>query len=482
MANVLLMVPPLTPKELFVRGSGSSASLIPPLGLAYIAAHLRRAGHRCRIIDGIADPQPVETLCEEAKRFDVIGMSVVSAYAIRAIELIGAIKASGCSAPIVVGGPHVTALPDSLLACGADVAVVGEGELTMCQLVEELATGRPNLPGVKGIAYRSGDRTVATGRRELIHPLDQLDLPARDLLPMDRYHTSIARSSHQPSHSMLASRGCPGLCTFCSRVTFGTRVRYFAPGRIVDEFFELRDRYGARDVAVWDDNFPADPEVAIETCDRLRSRGFDRSWSVEARVDCITREVLQALRDAGCTYIAYGFESGSQEILDRVRKHTTIEQMVGVVRMTKEAGIRIRGYFMLGLPGETADHVRRTIAFAKKLDVELASFTLFVPLPGSLDYRRAQQSGQFDPDYWKRQVLPEFNFLDRPIYVPDGMTESELLALHRSAYQQYYFRPKTLLRRIVSVRGLEDLMTMASGAKTLIANTLHRPDAAVKAG
>jgi radical SAM superfamily enzyme YgiQ (UPF0313 family) len=475
MSRVLLVLPPLAHEELFVRGSKSSASRIPPLGLAYIAAYLREHGHTCRIIDGIAEPLPLSQVAEEALAYDVVGITVVSTYAMRAVELIEALKARPDCPPVVVGGPHVTALPESLLERGADYAVVGEGEVTMLELVEALGRGDGAIRDIPGLVFRDQGEVVYTGVRELIEPLDAVPLPAREILPMHLYSSSIARATQQPSHSMLASRGCPGACTFCNKKTFGSRMRYFSVERIVEEFFLLRDTYGARDVAVWDDNFVSSPEVAIAVCDELVRRDFDISWSVEARIDAVGADVLDALKRAGCTYIAYGIESGSQRMLDRINKRITLDQIRESIRMTKQTGMHIRGYFMLGFPTETRAEMDETIRFAIELDVELASFTLFVPLPGTPEYRHACETGDFpDPEYYFHRILPEFNFPDAPLYVPEGMTAGELMAIHRSAYNRYYLRPSKILRTALSKRSPGDLLSMFKGGLTLVQNALCR--------
>lgn len=475
MAKVLLIQPPLTKNELFVRGSRTSASLIPPLSIAYIASCLNKLGHECTIIDGVAQPLSFSEIFEIAKNFHVIGITIVSTYAVRAIQLIEALKKNGISQPIVIGGPHVTALPKSLATRKADYAVVGEGEITMCELVESLEAGNKDLAKVRGLVFIRDGEFIYTGQRGPIDPLDQVPLPARHLLPMHLYRSSVARSTSRPSHSMLASRGCPGVCTFCSKKTFGTKIRYFSVERIVEEFFLLRDKYGAKDVAVWDDNFVADSEVATAVCEELRKNNFNTSWSLEARIDHMNPAILRALKSAGCTYIAYGIESGSQRVLDHINKKTTKERIVEIVRVTRETGISVRGYFMLGLTTETREEMEETIRFAMELDMDVASFTLFVPLPGTVEYHRSLKSGTFpDPEYFHHTVVPEINFLDQPLYIPEGISSAELLSIHRGAYNRYYFRPKILLRKLLSANSIGQLADLLSGGLTLVKNAISR--------
>ncbi|MFZ5451698.1 MAG: B12-binding domain-containing radical SAM protein [Thermodesulfobacteriota bacterium] len=476
MARIILIQPPLSDAELYARGSKNSASIIPPLGLAYIAAYLKAHGHTCFIVDGIAESWSLPEVVSKAKTYDVVGITVMSSYALRAIELLAAVKSEGEATPVIAGGPHVTALPESMLRRGADFAVIGEGEQTMLELVEWLGGVRERaaLREIPGIGFLEEGKYVYTGHRPGLEPLDQVPLPDRTLLPMHLYRSSIARATDQPSLSMLTSRGCPGVCSFCSKLTFGTHTRYFSTERIIEEFFVLRDRYGARDVGVFDDNFVANPEVALAVCDGLRRRNFGRTFSVEARIDGVDRQVLTALKASGCTFIAYGIESGSQRVLDYVNKRISKDQIREVIAVTKEIGIPIRGYFMFGFPGETRAEMEETVRFAMELDIEVASFTLFLPLPGTLEYRRAGKTGAFDPEYYLHRLIPEFNFPDSPIYVPEGFTAQELLDFHRQAYNRYYFRPKIILRRLAGIRRPHEVWDLLKGGYTLAANALHK--------
>ncbi|MEO5369049.1 MAG: B12-binding domain-containing radical SAM protein [Magnetococcus sp. DMHC-1] len=474
MARVLLINPPCTPNELFSRGSKSTASIIPPLGLGYIAAYLMQHGHTCRIVDGMVEATSLEDLARLSQSFDVVGITVVSTFVKRVVELLQVMNRLSNHPPLIVGGPHVTVLPESLLRRGADYAVVGEGETTMLELVEWLGSGRNSreLANIRGVGYLENGEYVYTGIRVLIDPLDEVPMPARELLPMQAYSTSISRSSRQPSHSMMTSRGCPGNCTFCSKKTFGTGVRYFSTERIINEFVHLKNVYHSRDIAIWDDNFVANPDRVVNVCDGLKRLKFDLSWSVEARIDAVSLEILKDLKSAGCSYIAYGIESGSQRVLDYVHKRITLDQIRHTCAVTKESGLAIRGYFMLGFPTETLQEMEETIRFAIELDPEVASFTLLVPLPGTAEYFRAKKNPQFDPDWFWKAIIPEFNFPDQPIHVPESMTASQLLSIHRSAYNRFYFRPSVLAKRLLaSLRSKDDFIAAIKGGMTLAGNS-----------
>lgn len=479
-ARIWLINPPVYADEMFSRGSRSSATLSPPLGIAYIAAYLRKHGYFCEILDGAVAPIPFEEILRRAGEFDFIGITSVTAYYSRVRELIETLKTLGEKCPkILVGGPHATAMPEEVLDDGGDVAIIGEGEETTLELVDFLQRNplnwRTHATQIRGIVFKDENANIVkTQRRPLIEDLDRIPMPARDLLPMNLYSASVARSSAFPSHTLLTSRGCPGSCTFCSHLSFGKNVRRFSPDRVVEEMVVLRNQYGANDIQIWDDHFVTDHDFINEVKKLLAKEKFDKSFSVESRVDAVTPELLRTLKTMGCEYVAYGIESGSQRILDYIRKNETLEQIRRAVAWTKDAGLKIRGYFILGFPTETLEEMEATLRFAMELDIDVASFTLFVPFPGTADWQRAQKRGTFDSSYYQKKILPEINFLDSPIYVPEGMTAQELLQFHRRAYNRYYLRPKFVAKRLMKLNSFSELLSLTKGAKTLLTNLICR--------
>ncbi|MBF0464246.1 MAG: B12-binding domain-containing radical SAM protein [Nitrospirae bacterium] len=473
MANILLIQPPLYKNEYCSRGSEHTLSLLPPLGLAYIAAVLLKNGHKCEIVDGIATQISLDDLCKKALSYDIVGITSVSTYALRVKQIIQMLKNKSESIPIIVGGPHANVLPESVLNHGADYVVLGEGEFTMLELVSALENNK-DVEQVNNIAFLKDGKIFKTQRQSAIIDMDSIPLPARDLLPMHLYKCSGARSKKQPSHSVFTSRGCPGTCTFCNKKLFGTNIRYFSVERIVEEFFLLRDKYKAKDIAIWDDNFLSNHSTVHAVCDELTRRNFNTTWSAEARIDTVNKELLTHMKAAGCDFIAYGIESGSQKVLDNMNKKITLDLVRNVIRDTQKVGIPIRGYLMMGLPNETVEDIEATIRFAIELNIDVASFTLFVPLPGTVEYIRAQKSGQFDPDYYLKKVYPEFNFPDEAIYIPEGMTSEQLLKLHRNAYNRYYLRPRIVLKNLLSIRSASDVTRYVEGGLNIIKNTLSK--------
>lgn len=470
MADILLINPPMTSNELYKRGAKATASIIPPLGLASIAAVLEDEGHSVEIIDGIAENISFSEVVKKAEDSEIIGITVLSAFFKRCAELIRAIK-NVCNVPIIVGGAHATALPESLLEVGADYVVMGEGELTIIELVDAILTKSSPVENIKGISFMLGNRLVKTKRRQMIEDINSLPLPARHLLPMHKYKTSEARANRNPSHSMIVSRGCPGACSFCCKILFGRKIRCRSPENIVEEMFLLKDKYNAKEIAFLDDTFTADFDIVSSVCKLLIDRKLKIPWSCEARIDTVNREMLQMMKQGGCDFIAYGIESGSDSVLRSINKKITTKEIEHTIRITQEIGIPIRGYFMLGFVDETERQMMDTINFAIQLNVDVASFSLLIPFPGTVDYIRAiKEEGYFDPDFFKKVLVPEFNFPDYPIYSPKTVSPERLLNIHKKAYRKYYYRPKKILKELTSIRDFEGIKRIVKGGITLLKN------------
>lgn len=469
MADILLINPPLSSGELFKRGSKSTASIIPPLGLAYLAAVLENEGHQVKIIDGIATDISIDSILRVVDDFDFVGVTVLSTFFKRCIELIEKIKVIS-NVPVIAGGAHATVMPLSLLEKGADYIVIGEGEDTIKELIGVLTDKLSlKIDDVRGIAFLRDGKMVLTGRRPLIKDLNNLPMPARHLLPMDKYKTSEARTNRNPSHSIVVSRGCKGNCTFCFKGTFGTEFRCLSPERIVEEMFVLRDVYKAKEISFWDDSFTTDRNIVLSVCELLLQKKLGIPWSCEARIDTVDEEMLRIMKRAGCEFIAYGIESGSDRVLRSINKRIDTKTIVEVIRKTQAVGIPIRGYFILGLVGELKEEMHRTIQFAASLKIDIATFTLLVPSPGSADYVRAQRDGgDFDPNFFRKKIVPEFNFLEEPVYCPQGLSPGKLLEIHRSAYRKFYCQPSFIIKELLKIRGLQDLKRLFKGFKTLM--------------
>jgi len=478
MSNVLLAIPPLTRDEFFKRGAKIAGAVLPPLGIAYIASMLEKKGHKVKIYDGIAEDGVIDSFTNSLNGFDIVGLTVNSHFAFRAKETAKAIKEKDKDILVIGGSAHANTVPlDILKDRQFDFSAIGEAEITFSELADSFDKGKSiedikNEKSIQGLAFLNKENELKyTAPRPLIENIDDVPLPARHLLPMHLYKMTEARASRQPCHSMMTARGCPFPCTFCFQDIYKKTFRTHSSKRVVDEMEILINKYGAREIVIWDEHFTFKQPRVMDICKEIKERGVDIPWSCQSRTDGVNEEMLKEMKSAGCEFIAYGVESGSERMLKLIRKLETKEQFRKGFAMTRKAGIKTRAYFILGLYDETLEEMQQTIDFAKELDPDVAGFTLWVPFPGTTDYQRAVDDKTYEGvPYWEKENVPEFNFLENPIYVPKGITKEQLLKMHKRAYWSFYLRPKYLLKRLLETRNFDDVKRLYIGFKTIMNN------------
>jgi radical SAM superfamily enzyme YgiQ (UPF0313 family) len=420
---------------------------VPPLGLAYLAAVLEKSGHLVKIIDAPVLKASLPQIERELERSqpDIIGVTSTTPTIYEALSVIRIAKKTCPNAVTVLGGPHASFLAvETLKECRElDVVCKGEGEKTMLELAHAVEQ-KESLSNVKGIVLRSGESIIETAPQPWIKDLDSLPFPARHLLPMDKY-TILGKKS--TIGNIISSRGCPFHCTFCeSSLLFGRVFRARSPKNVVDEMEQLINQYRPKTIEFSDDLFTLNMKRTETICDEIKRRGLDISWACSSRVDTVSRSLLRKMKRAGCILIYYGVESGSQRVLNLMKKHIKIEQIVRAIKWTKEAGIETLASFIIGFPGETRKDIEETIAFAKSLDVDYAQFSFATPYPGTELYRMAKEKGLLLTEDWSQYTA------GKPIIAVDSSTKDDLTKLLRKAYQKFYLSPKLLLRHLSKCR------------------------------
>jgi len=443
MSKVLLINPP------WHRRSGNVwkeiASCMPPLGLGYLASYLERAGVQVRILDAHAERIPsdeVPAAVSELRRagddrYDFIGLTATSALIHSACRIAERLKAADPDTKIVLGGVHPTVMPEEVLATEAvDYVVRGEGEQTML----DLAQGEPPEK-IDGLSYRADGEVVHNPDRELIRDLDSLPFPAYHRLPMEKYYPALGAYRRLPATSLLATRGCPGRCTFCYRL-FGHRLRLRSGRHVADEVKLLVDRYGFREIAFYDDTFTSVRRPIMDLCRILIEERVDVTWSCFSRVDCVDEELLRAMKAAGCHQMMYGFESASPQILAKLKKRTDRSQAEEAVRLTRKVGLDIRAAFMFGSPGETKETLKETLRWAIRLNPEIAIFNITTPYPGTEMYAWAKAKGYLLSENWDDYDLATM-VMRLPTIGPE-----EVNRFYRHAFRKFYLRPGYILNRL----------------------------------
>ena len=345
---------------------------------------------------------------------------------------------------IVMGGPHVTFLPErTFKECPyIDFIVRGEGEMTFKELINTLEKNK-DPSNILGLSTNLGDKVKNNPSRPLIKDVDTIPMPSYDLLPMEKYQVNGVRFG-----TVMTSRGCPFNCAFCSSsLQFGRGWRGHSDYRVIEELKYLHEKYGIREIEFLDDTFTLNRKRAMRIAKRIREEGLDISWSGSSRVDIFTDELAQAMKKGGCHTIYFGIESGSQKTLDFIGKGITPEQSISAVKKAKKHKIRALGAFIIGFPEETKEDIEKTIKLSKKVGVDFAQFTIATPYPGTRLWKYALARKLILTFDWRK-----YTTLD-PVMKLKNFTAQQITKLFRKAYISFYLRPLYLIKDLISRKG-----------------------------
>ncbi len=417
----------------------SLVNLMPPVGLLSIAAYLRAHGIGTEVFDLNAYPANLpalkKRLLEKKPRY--LGISCVTSTFNGAVMVASAAKKILPEIAVIFGGPHVSALKKKILdECPVvDALIAGEGEKSFLEFV---SAGLENAPHIGGVVYRDHSGVSRfTGYRSDPVELDELPYPAYDALEgfPGRYGATLFNYPETPGASIISSRGCPYACSYCDRSVFRRSFRYNSAEYLYDHMRFLRASYGIRHLIFYDDQFTFNRERVVELCSKLIKKPVGMTFNCAVRAEHIDPPLLRHMKRAGCWMVSIGIESGDPVLLAKHRSGTQdISATTRCIRWIKDAGIRAKGLFMMGLPGETEESVRRSREFAFSLPLDDLNLTKFTPFPGSPLYERAHELGLFDED-WDRMDCMSFQF------VPEGLTRERLEQLYGEFYRAHFKRP-----------------------------------------
>lgn len=468
--RVLLVQPPydLQPDD--------ERQALPPLGLAYVAAVLLRAGHDARIVDCVAEGfhtltplpggrrrhglRPAElTAAVQDYAPGIIGVSCLfSSQWQAARDACRILREAAPRAVVVLGGAHPSATPRETLAEPAvDAVAIGEGEQTMLALAEGVARGQFPPADLRALAVRRGDDIVIGPPAEIVQDLDTLPLPARHLLPMEKYlrfrapHGGLVK--RHPCTNMITSRGCPARCCFCSiHNVWGRRFRHHSPARVLEEIESLVGDYGVREIQFEDDNLTLRPQRIREICRLIIDRRIDITWSTPNGVAAyaLDEDTLALMRAAGCHHITLGVESGSPRVLrEIIDKPVRLERVRTIVQECRRLGLGVSAFFVVGFPGETRAEIQQTFDFAMNLDVDSANFFTATPYPGTRLYDQCVADGllRTPVDFARLRV-------GQPLISTPDWSAEELVTWAQAAQSRFYRqaagrRPVRFLRTVL---------------------------------
>jgi radical SAM superfamily enzyme YgiQ (UPF0313 family) len=414
---------------------------IPGIGVLVLAAVARAKGYRVHLVDAKEHGQSVDAVSRRiaALQPDYLGISATTISVTNGARIAERVKKLVPDVVTILGGAHVSALPERTLEAFAsiDFGVVGEGEVSLFALLERLERGTA-VHDVPGLAYRHAGRVRANPRAPYIDDLDVLPPPAWDLLDdfPHRFQPSLFSYPRTPVATVITSRGCPFSCSFCDRSTSGKKGRMHSVAYVVQLCRRLVE-LGVRHIIFVDDLFTVRKQRVVELCEAFLENGFTFSWSCNSHPNLLDRATMQLMKRAGCWQIAYGIESGSQRILDVVKHEVRIPKMRETLRMTRAAGIRAKGYVMIGHPTEGLDSLAETAEFLKTVELDLCQITKFTPYPGTPSYPTIREHGTFD-EVWEEMNAMNF------VFVPNGLTREILETYFDHLYRRFYSRPDVL--------------------------------------
>jgi anaerobic magnesium-protoporphyrin IX monomethyl ester cyclase len=420
----------------------------PPIGLALITAILEKADYAVNLLDANALQLNPRMIAERVVDADVIGITAMTPTIGTALSIAHYIKQKSPRLKVIMGGPHVTLLPEETLTTSNDIDFIvrGEGDVTIIDLLKSIEN-QQSLSSVKGISYKQNGKIVHTMDRTSIVDMDSLPYPAYYLLPWGKYKPHPPHGMALPFGAMLTSRGCPYHCAYCSKPVFGSKFRAQSPERVVEEMVYLKEKFGVKEIAFYDDSFTIDKKRVHATADKIIAKKLKIAWSCETRVNLVDKELLAHMKAAGCYVVAYGIESASPEIIKTIQKDTTIEQVEKAVRAHKEIGLQVIGYFMLGSPGETPKTIQQTINFAQKLKVDFAQFSITTPFPGTELYEIYKRKNPEDIP-WEKFVYAGTDNPTSPVFESDNLTRDDIEKWVSRAYREFYLRPSYIGQRL----------------------------------
>jgi radical SAM superfamily enzyme YgiQ (UPF0313 family) len=384
----------------------------PPLGILYICSHLRQQGLSAEVFDS--------TFSSRQHLWDLLRQgppSVLGVYANlmtrgNVIQILRVAKESGWRT--IVGGPEPGAYVGEYLAAGADIVVIGEGELTLEELVPVLQSDcLENLHKIDGIAFQASDGSVMrTKPRAQIKDLDTQPWPARESIDMARY-VEVWREHHgMGSVSLITARGCPYDCRWCSHEVFGKTHRRRKPASVADELEWLIHRYQPQMAWMADDVFTIHHGWLFQYAAELKRRGVKLPFECISRADRLNAQVVETLAELGCFRVWIGSESGSQRILDAMERGVTVEQVQTAVALCRSAGIQTGMFLMWGYEGEELSDIEATVAHVKKTDPDIFFTTVAYPIKGTPYFSEVEDRVE-SPKAWSESSDREFQIRSR---------------------------------------------------------------------
>ncbi len=443
MSDMLLIKPP------------NDNGIIPPIGLGYLSTALKKHNISTKIIHCYKDNMDIPDIIDliKEKNINIVGVSTCSndhSWLVKFADKLEILP----EVNLIVGGPHATGLGQDLLLMISRInfIIVAEGETGLPKLITCLMNNDTSdnvLSTVPNLVWKNSSEEMIANAMERPNDLDALGFPDWEQMPPSEYARFFpfgGFSKASPVAQIITTRGCPYTCNYCAgNLMLGRKLRMRSTESIIEEIEYLVNVHGVREVHIHDDNFSFYKDHVVNLCTGIRKKNFDLFFSLPngLRIDRIDDEMLQELQATGFYTFSLGLESGSKDTLKRMHKVLDLDRVREKIAMIRKYNFQLKGFFMIGYPGDTKDDILTTIQYAISLDLDRAYFTMYMPLPGTDDFRMLLDQGKIDI-----HKLEWDNFFTKakPSYVSDGMTSEDLQYLTQFAYRKFYLRPRILLK------------------------------------
>lgn len=460
-------------KILLLNPKIGSYAIIPNLGLGYLASALLKENNQVTLLDAEKENMSFRDFEKHLAKnsFDLIGISMITPAVSSVKKYIEIIKRVNREAKIVLGGPHPTFEPIETMQIfkEADFAFQGEGEIGFPQLVKQLQTGaigKDSFKNIQNLIWRD-EKEIICNSREVIRNIDDLGFPAWELIRPDEYPTAPNGifSRKRKIAPIITSRGCPYSCRFCGAGRMmGKRVRRRSIDSVLEEITLLKRNFGIEEIHIMDDSFTQHREPVLALCERLIKSNLNITWlSAGVRLDTLDRELLKLMEKSGCYSLAVGIESGSQRILNLMKKNLTIELIREKVALIKNnTNLRLTGFFIIGYPGETVGEINQTIDFARDLELDRANFFNFSPFPGSEIYGKLKEAGELKDLNYDELYIHSISYASKEV------SKNGLKKLQRKAHLKFYLRLKILLSLLKEIKSFLQIKIVLQRALVIL--------------
>ena len=435
----------------------NKGTIEPPLGIGYLAAIAEENSVSCKIIDANVLRIKTDDLFFEIKKYKpkIVGISLnLYSYQV-SLKLTDMIKEAFGQIVVILGGATPSSTPlKTINACKADAVVVGEGEETFREIIDNYKKEKPLFKDVNGLVYKDRGEIVKNNPRDFIKDIDKIPFPAYHLFPDFNIYKRRARKN--PVAPLLTSRGCPYQCVFCSKDVFKNVCRMRSPENLIKEIDMLVKRYGVRQIDILDDNFTINKNRTERILDLIIERDYNLYFNLQSgiRTENLDQNIINKMKRAKIWKVSIGIESGDYLMLKKIKKHLDLNRALEIASMIKKAGIELYGFFMVGLPGDTPEKMQKTIDFAIKMDPDIANFCITIPFPGTELYDMVKREGRFlitvddgiNTGFYANEVFYELENMDKMM----------VLKYYKKAINDFYFRPRKILRLLTRIRSKDE--------------------------